>query len=141
MRAILSDPDDRGLMLGQVRRVALGAGTGVARGEAPAGAQAPFDRLIELFTGLFAEEIAAARRAEIDAAGRDALRFAWAEAPEPAGACYLRLEGPRTLIERADTTDGDPVHAVWHDATNDFGDDLLAAHYRASHRLALGSAP
>jgi hypothetical protein len=122
-----------------VRRIALGAGMGVARGEAPPAAQAQFDRLVESFTGLFADEIAAARRAESDAAGRDALRFAWAEAAEPAGAFYFRLQGPRTLIEVDNTTDGDHVHAVWHDAENDFGDDLLAAHYRAAHAVALGS--
>lgn len=139
-RATLPYAEGRGLMLGQVRRVALGEATGVARGEAPPAAQAHFDRLLELFTGLFADEIAAARRAEIEAAGRDAIRFAWAEAAEPAGAFYFRLQGPRTLIEMDNTTDGDHVHAVWHDA-NDFGDDLLAAHYARSHGLALGSAP
>jgi hypothetical protein len=140
-RAILPYEEDRGLMLGQLRRVALGAGVGVTRGEAPPEAQAQFDRLIDEFADLFAPEIAAARRAEIDAAGRDALRFAWAEAPEPPGAFYWRLAGPRTLIEMDNTTDGDHIHAVWHDTQNDFGDDLLAAHYRTSHHLALGSAP
>jgi hypothetical protein len=124
-----------------VRPIALPEGLGVARGEAPPEAQAHFDRLLDLFAGLFADEIAAARRAEIEAAGRDAIRFAWAEAEEPPGAFYFRLQGPRTLIEMDNTTDGDHVHAVWHDAPNDFGDDLLAAHYRRSHFLELGSAP
>ncbi len=135
-RALLPYEDGRGLMLGQVRRVALGAGVGVARGEAPPEAQAQFDRLIELFADRFASEIAAARRAEIDKAGRDALRFAWAEAGEPPGAFYWRLAGPRTLIEMDNTTNGDHVHAVWHDTVNDFGDDLLAAHYRSVPHLA-----
>jgi hypothetical protein len=134
-RATLPYEDDRALMLGQVRRVALGAGVGVARGEAPPEAQAQFDRLIEHFTSLFAPEIADARRAEIDAAGRDALRFAWAGASVPSGAFYWRLAGPRTLIEMDNTTDGDHVHAVWHDTGNDFGDDLLAAHYRKTPHL------
>jgi len=139
-RATLPYADDRELMLGQVRRIALAAGAGVARGEAPPEAQAQFDRLLDLFADLFAPEIAAARRAEIDAAGRDAIRFAWAEAPEPPGAFYWRLQGPRTFIEMDNTTDGDHVHAVWHDVPNDFGDDLLAGHYRREHHLALRSA-
>jgi hypothetical protein len=138
-RATLPYADDRELMLGQVRRIARAEGVGVARGEAPPEAQVQFDRLLDLFADLFAAEIAAARRAEIDAAGRDAIRFAWAEAPEPPGAFYWRLQGPRTLIEMDNTTDGDHVHAVWHDAPNDFGDDLLAAHYLREHHLALGS--
>jgi Protein of unknown function (DUF3500) len=140
-RALLPYRDDRGSMLGQVRRVAQGPGVGVMRAEAPPEAQAQFDRLLELFAGFFAADIAAARLAEIDAAGRDALRFAWAEAPAPAGAFYARLEGPRTLIEIDNTTDGDHVHAVWHDPSGDFGDDRLAAHYRSAHALALGSEP
>jgi hypothetical protein len=139
-RATLPFTDDRALMLGQVRRIALADGAGVARGESPPEAQAQFDRLIDLFADLFAPAIASARRAEIDATGRDALRFAWAEAAERPGVFYWRLQGPRTLIEMDNTTDGDHVHAVWHDAPNDFGDDLLAAHYRREHRVASGSA-
>ncbi len=137
-RATLAYVDDRGLMLGQLRRVTLGAATGVARGEAPPAAQAQFDALIELFVGNFAAPMAAARSREIDAAGRDALRFAFADASEPPGACYFRLQGPRTLIELDNTTDGDHVHAVWHDNQDDFGADLLALHLRDAHGLALG---
>ena len=135
-RATLPYQGGRGLMLGQVRRIARDGTLGVTRGEVPAEAQAQFDRLVELFAGLFTPEIADARRAEIDAAGRDALRFAWAEAAEPPGAYYWRLSGPRTLIEMDNTTDGDHVHAVWHDPQGDFGDDLLAAHYRSEPHLA-----
>jgi hypothetical protein len=139
-RATLAYADGRELMLGQVRRVSLGeSAAGVARGEAPPEAQQHFDALIALFAGNFAAPLAEARRAEIDAAGRDALRFLWAEAPEPPGAFYFRLEGPRTLIEVDNTTDGDHVHAVWHDTRGDFGDDLLAAHLREAHGLALAS--
>jgi hypothetical protein len=138
-RATLPYAGDRSLMLGQVRRVSLGGRTGVARGEMPPEAQAQLDRLVEGFIALFASEIAAARRAELDAAGRDALRFAWAEAAEPPGAFYLRIQGPRTLIELDNTTDGDHVHAVWHDVPGDFGADLLAAHYRREHGSVLTS--
>jgi len=135
-RATLPYQDDRALMLGQVRRSAAAPVVGLARGDAPPEAKAQFDRLLELFITLFPAEIAAARRAEIDAAGRDALRFVWAEADEPPGAFYWRLSGPRTLIEMDNTTDGDHVHAVWHDTQNDFGDDLLAAHYRSVPHVA-----
>ncbi len=136
-RATLPYAGDRDAMLGQVRRVALGAAHGVARGELPPPEQAKLDALVEVFLANFPEEVASARRAEIAAAGSDALRFAWAEAAEPPGAFYWRIQGPRTLIEVDNTTDGDHVHAVWHDAPGDFGDDLLAAHYGAAHGVAL----
>jgi hypothetical protein len=125
-------------MLGQVRRVALGQARGVARGELPPPEQAQLDALVEVFLANFPESVATARRAEIDAAGRDVLRFGWAEAPDP-GVFYWRIQGPRTLIEVDNTTDGDHVHAVWHDAAGDFGDDLLAAHYGADHGVDLAS--
>ena len=127
-------------MLGQVRRVSLTESAGVARSEVPSEAKAHFDRLVERFTGLFAPEIAAARRAELDAAGRDALRFAWTEAAETPDLFYFRIQGPRTLIELDNTTDGDHVHAVWHDVPGDFGDDLLAAHYRHEHGFSTNEA-
>jgi hypothetical protein len=136
-RATLPWAGDRGGMLGQVRRVALGEARGVARGELPPQAAARLDALVEVFLAHFPDPIAAVRRAEIDAAGRDALRFAWAEAQDPPGAFYWRIQGPRTLIEVDNTTDGDHVHAVWHDVAGDFGDDLLAAHYGAAHGVSL----
>ena len=139
-RATLDWAEGREWMLGQVPRVSPGEAGGVARGEAPPEAQRHFDTLVELFCANFAAPLADARRAEIDAAGRDALRFLWAEAPEPPGAFYFRLAGPRTLIEVDNSTDGDHVHAVWHDTTGDFGDDLLAAHLRESHGLAASNA-
>jgi len=140
-RATLPYAGDRDGMLGQVRRIALGEARGVERGDLPPPEQAQLDALVEVFLANFPEPVAAAGRAEIDAAGRDALRFAWADAPDPPSAFYWRIQGPRTLIEVDNTTDGDHVHAVWHDAAGDFGDDLLAAHYDADHGVALGSLP
>jgi hypothetical protein len=47
---------------------------------------------------------------------------------------YYRLHGPRLVIEYDNTRDGaNHVHAVWHDPTNSFGQDLLRAHYESSH--------
>jgi hypothetical protein len=136
-RATLEFAGDRALMLGEVRRVSLSGQVGVARGELPPAAQAQLDGLVESFLVNLAPPLAAARRAEIEAAGRDELRFAWAESAEPPGAFYWRIQGPRTLIEVDNTSDGDHVHAVWHDTAGDFGDDLLAAHYREVHGVAL----
>jgi hypothetical protein len=61
--------------------------------------------------------------------------FAWAGPGEPGTSHYYRLHGPAILIEY-DNTDarGNHIHAVWRDPAGDFGADLLAAHYAASHR-------
>jgi hypothetical protein len=136
-RATLRYADGRELMVGQVARLERETPAGVSRGEAPPEAKVHYDTLVALFTTQLAAEVAHTRVAEIEAAGRDRLHFLWAEADEPPGAFYFRLAGPRTVIEVDNTTDGDHVHAVWHDPTGDFGDDLLAVHLRAAHGLAL----
>jgi len=63
------------------------------------------------------------------------MTFAWAGPVEPGRGHYYAIRGPRTLIEYDDTQDGaNHIHAVWRDPTNDWGEDVLAAHYAAAHR-------
>ncbi len=73
--------------------------------------------------------------ARIVDAGLAGLTFAWAGADAPGCGHYYAIRGPRTLIEYDDTQNGaNHIHAVWRDPTNDWGEDVLAAHYRAGHR-------
>lgn len=134
--AILPYEGGRGLVLGQVRRVAASQPSGLRRDAMSRAQQELVDRLLEAFIGQWSAPIAAARRSEFEDAGRDAIHFAWTEAESPAGAFYLRLQGPHFLIEIDNTTDGDHVHAVWHDLAGDFGDDLLTQHYASAHGIA-----
>ena len=74
---------------------------------------------------------------EIRRAGTDAIYFAWAGSPERGEAHYYRVQGPTFLIEYDNTqNDANHIHSVWRDLEKDFGTDLLAAHYRASHMNA-----
>jgi hypothetical protein len=136
-RAALPYDSGRGHMLGEVSRVDLDAPVGVARGEMNGASRALLDALVERFVGVWDDRTAAARRAEIDAAGRDDLHFAFVASDDPPHAYYARVQGPATLIEIDNTTDGDHVHAVWHAIGSDFGDDLLARHLRLEHRTDL----
>ena len=62
------------------------------------------------------------------------LRFGWAGALEPGTGHYYRLAGPRFLVELDNTQDSaNHVHSVVRDPDADFGEDLLAAHYRRRH--------
>jgi hypothetical protein len=135
--ATLGYESGRDLMLGQERRVEPPAPVGVARGEMPAAQQAQLDAFVERFFGVFPEDAAAAQRVRLDAAGRDALHFAFVASDTPPGAFYVRVQGPTLLIEIDNTSDGDHVHAVWHDLANDFGDDILVRHLREEHGLLL----
>ena len=62
------------------------------------------------------------------------IRFAWAGDTVPGGPHYYRLQGPRFFVELDNTQNGaNHVHTVWRDGEGDFGDDLLADHYRGAH--------
>jgi hypothetical protein len=138
-RATLPYAAGRELLLGDERSPERPEPVGMARAEMRADQRAALDALLDLYLDNFAAPIAAARRAEIDAAGRDAIRFAWAEADEPPHAFYYRIQGATFLIEVDNTTDGDHLHAVWRDFRGDWGADLLALHYERAHGLALGA--
>jgi hypothetical protein len=98
--------------------------------------QQVLDRLLEQFAGFWNAEIAAARRAELEAS-RAEQHFAFVAADDPPNAFYMRVSGPGLLIEIDNTEGGDHVHAVWHRPGADFGDDLLARHLRTAHGVTM----
>lgn len=62
------------------------------------------------------------------------LTFAWAGSTEPGQGHYYALRGEHFLVEYDNTQNGaNHVHTVWRDSRRDWGEDLLAAHYRAAH--------
>jgi hypothetical protein len=87
--------------------------------------------LVRRFTGRLPAEVAEAELRRVDAAGVENLWFAWAGATERGERHYYRVQGPGLLIEHDNTQgNGNHVHSVWRVPGGDFGDDLLAAHYR-----------
>jgi len=92
-------------------------------------------RLVRCYVERAAPEVAALEWARVQAAGLDRVTFAWA-GPEARGqGHYYAVCGPRFVIEYDNTqNDANHIHSVWRDFTNDWGGDLLAAHYAESHR-------
>ncbi len=78
----------------------------------------------------------ARRLASFQAEDPKTLVFAWMGSTDRKGPHYYRIQGDRLLIEYDNTQNGaNHVHSVWRDLTgNDWGEDLLKAHYAASHR-------
>lgn len=71
---------------------------------------------------------------KIEKAGIQNLSFAWAGSPTPGQPHYYRIQGPMLLIEYDNTqNNGNHVHTTVRDLTNDFGEDLLRAHYQNEH--------
>jgi uncharacterized protein DUF3500 len=65
------------------------------------------------------------------------LHFAWEGPLTPGSRHYYRVQGDDLLIEYDNTTDdGNHAHTVLRRPRSDFGDDILAAHYRDAHTAA-----
>ena len=79
------------------------------------------------------EQLAQARMEQVKKAGTS-LFFAWAGVEQRGGPHYYRIQAPAFLIEYDNTQNGaNHIHSVWRDFNGDFGLDLLAMHYQASH--------
>ena len=87
---------------------------------------------VHRFTKLFADEMLK----EIQEAGLDNLRFAWAGHTESGigKPHYYRIQGPTLIIEYDNTqNNANHVHTVVRDLRHDFGGDQLLEHYKAGH--------
>jgi hypothetical protein len=90
--------------------------------------------LIEEYTRNLPDDVAQAREALIRKAGND-LYFAWAGVEERGGPHYYRVQAPDFLIEYDNTqNNANHIHSVWREFKGDWGEDLLAHHYKTSHQ-------
>ena len=85
--------------------------------------------VIEFYTSVMADDVAALRRAKIQEDGIDNITFAWAGGTSYGDVSYFRVQGPSFLIE-FDHTQRDPnhIHSGWRDFDGDFGRDVLREH-------------
>jgi len=90
--------------------------------------------LVKHYVTRAADDLASNYWTELEKTGFDDMAFAWAGSRD-VGAChYYSIKHPRFLIEYDNTqNDANHIHSVLRDYAHDWGEDLLAAHYRASH--------
>ena len=87
--------------------------------------------LIEEYLSAQPRALAQARLKKIRDSGLDTIKFAWMGGLEKGEGHYYRVQGKTFLIEYDNTqNDANHIHCVWRDFTNDWGEDLLAEHYR-----------
>jgi len=109
--------------------------TGIRYDELDAGQRGGLERLVRHYLDRADAPVAASEWERIEAAGLESVTFAWAGPDEPGRGHYYAIRGQNLLIEYDNTQNGaNHIHAVWRDLTNDWGEDLLAAHYAARHR-------
>jgi hypothetical protein len=93
-------------------------------------ARAMLNQLVALYLDRLAAPLAVAEARRI--AGSD-LHFAWEGPTTPGARHYYRIQGDDLLIEYDDTEDAGHTHTVLRRPRSDFGDDILASHYRQAH--------
>ena len=120
---------------GNGRRADLdGIPTGIRHDQLDGSQQADLERLIRHYLERSAADVAAASWQRVQDGGLGSVTFAWAGPDEPGRGHYYAIRGSDLLIEYDNTQDGgNHIHSVWRDRTNDWGEDLLAEHYRAAH--------
>ena len=93
------------------------------------------EALIRHYLDRAAPDVAAAEWQRVTDAGLDPVTFAWAGPDVPGQGHYYAVRGPSLLLEYDNTQDrANHIHAVWRDPANDWGEDLLRAHYAAAHQ-------
>ena len=108
--------------------------SGIRYGDLATAEREVLERLVRHYLGRAPQDVATADWERIVNAGLDPVTFAWAGPDEPGRGHYYAVRGPRFLIEYDNTqNDANHIHAVWRDLTNDWGEDLLAEHYRSGH--------
>jgi hypothetical protein len=107
--------------------------TGIRHAELESAQRNGLERLIRHYLDRAVPEVAGAEwdRVRADVAS---MTFAWAGSDVPGRGHYYAIRGQNLLIEYDNTQNGaNHIHSVWRDLTNDWGEDLLEAHYRAGH--------
>jgi hypothetical protein len=91
--------------------------------------------LIRLYVMRATDEVSSGAWARIERDDLAGVGFAWAGPEERGHGHYYAVKGGSFLIEYDNTqNNANHIHSVWRDVTNDWGEDLLAAHYAATHQ-------
>jgi hypothetical protein len=132
--AIVSAAAYKDILTGASRKAALdGQPSGLSASRMTPQQRGALDRLLSEYANNFPPDIAQVRLDQIRKAGLN-LHFAWAGVEQKEGPHYYRIQSPSFLVEYDCTqNDANHIHSIWRDLAGDFGEDLLAAHYRAGH--------
>jgi hypothetical protein len=133
--AIMEKIAPRDILTTNSRKAALeGQPSGIAVSALSSKQKEMLQELLDEYCYNMPDALAQAREDQIRKAG-SRLWFAWSGGLEPRDPHYYRIQSPTFLIEYDDTQDDtNHIHSVWRDFTGDFGGDLLAEHYRTSHK-------
>ena len=126
-----SAPSD--IVTSNQRTAAIKEDKGIAYSKLTKDQQGALLALIEEYLGAQPPAQARQRLDKIRQAGFDQIKFAWMGGLEKGEGHYYRVQGSTFLIEYDNTqNNANHIHCVWRDFKGDWGEDLLAEHYRNS---------
>jgi hypothetical protein len=129
--AIISDKAPSDILTNNQRVAAIQEDKGVAFHKLTKDQQGMLIALIREYAGTQPDELAKKRLDAVRKAGLNQLKFAWMGGMNRGEGHYYRVQGPTFVIEYDNTqNDANHIHAVWRDFKGDWGNDLLAQHYR-----------
>jgi hypothetical protein len=137
--AIYNVQAPRDIITGNSRKADPGPPVGLPAADMTPAQQKRLMTLVENFAYRLRNELADDDLAKIAAADFKKIHFAWAGEIEPGRPHYYRLHGPTFLVEYDNVQNrANHIHTVWRDAANDFGEDLLKAHYDRNNKTDHG---
>jgi len=139
VKAIVSTSAPGDMLTTNQRVAAIQEDKGISYSDLTKDQQGMLMALIEEYLSAQPREEAQQRLEKIRQAGFDQIKFAWMGGLEKGVGHYYRVQGSTFLIEYDNTqSNANHIHCVWRDFKGDWGEDLLAEHYRNSphHQLA-----
>lgn len=134
-RVILPDPAPKDIITAVQQKVELDEYAGLPVSEFSPAQKAKLEELIGVYLHNMKPEIAREHWEKLQESGLDKVHFAWMGGTEPGDPHYYRIHGPTLLVEYDNVQNGNNhIHTVWRDLTNDFGEDILRAHYAHGHK-------
>lgn len=131
--AVLSATAPGDMLTTNQRTAAIQEDKGIAYAKLSKEQQGTLLALIEEYLSAQPHRLAQQRFETLKRAGFDSIKFAWMGGLENGEGHYYRIQGSSFLIEFDNTqNNANHIHCVWRDFRRDWGEDLLAEHYRNS---------
>ena len=132
-KAIISNEAPGEILTAASRHAMINDPKGILYNELESPQQKIFLRLLSIYIYRYTRSFAQVMMKEIEEAGLNNLRFAWAGDQQPgiAHPHYYRIQGPTIIIEYDNIqNNANHIHTVIRDLKNDFGGDELLKHYK-----------
>src|SRR6187549_1361019 len=132
-KAIISNEAPGEILTAASRNAMINDPKGILYNELESQQQKIFLQLLSIYIHRYTRLFAEGMMKEIEAAGLNDLRFAWAGDQQPGigHPHYYRIQGPTIIIEYDNVqNNANHIHTVIRDLKNDFGGDELLKHYK-----------